>query len=46
MKKKQLKKQFQNLCSWAEFYQVNQRLDDYNKTQLQIDEFKRKHNFK
>lgn len=45
MKKEQLKKEFQNLCSWAEFYRVNQRLDDFNKAQLQIEAFKKKHKF-
>lgn len=39
-------KELQNLYSWRDFYRMNNRIDDYNKTLKQIKDFKFKNNLK
>lgn len=41
---KKIFKELQNLYSWSEFYQKNERFADAEKTKNQINEFKKKHN--
>ncbi len=42
--KEEILKELQNLFSWAEFYSKNNQWDAYNKCDMQIFEYKRKHN--
>lgn len=37
-------KGLENLYSWAEFYKMNMRMEDWSKTQQQIYDYKRKYN--